>query len=311
MMRKSIKQELTYQRLSKNILIFTAVLSALFAVTFVLSFLSVKSTDEDFRRQITYYEENNLNIQEDLNGAYKVTSQSESSTLVENPLAYEKMLLEQKIYAASSDYAVPQALEASMAFSPFLFVLLGGLVATFDYKYKTIKIKTVQTNRFKVNISKQVSLAIMAFIILALSLIFAYICGHILELIVKSSVDASLLSPIRLIPKSGLWIKMLYGYLLALFYAEIGYLCGVVFQTPIVGFLAIVARGVVIPSLGAYDPLNIRYFFADKIFDFVGVTTITPPKEIIAVWGAVILAAMMLAAVLINMVIARKRSSFV
>jgi len=173
---KYINQEITYGIKSKIYLIITLLLVTLYGIVLFMNYNSVTDTYNTYLRYVDYYEKNNLDIETDLNGDYKI-EKSGNNINITNPILYTKESLSKYIYAASPKYTLSQLLESSILFFPLVFGILGLVIATNDYKYRTIKLRTIRISRFKFGMVKQLSIIFSSFIMIAISLSIAYILG--------------------------------------------------------------------------------------------------------------------------------------
>lgn len=308
-MKKYIKQELRYGIYSKNYYIVLILLVLLFGLTIFLNYNSVIDTYKSYKKTVNYYEKQGLDIQKDLAGEYKV-EKNENSVTVSNPILYHKDSVSKYAYAASPKYTFSQLLESSILYFPLVFGILGLLVGTSDFKYKAIKVKTVRMDKKTLGIVKQLSIALISFIIMLTALMISYILGWIMYNKLCARVPIAQFDIGTVTTSSSIIIKFIFGYIIALVFAEIGYTLGIIFKNVIVGMIAIIAYMFFLPNLGRFDLKNCIFYFAKKVFDFYGVISVQSPKETTSIEAGLIMLFVTIILVSTNIIVLVKRSSF-
>lgn len=256
-------------------------------------------------------QKNNLNIEEELKNEYIVGTYEDGGTIT-NPIAYYNDTISKYIYAASSEYRLSQLLESSILFFPIVFGLLGLVISTNDYKYRTIKLRTVRIDKNRLGMAKQISIAISSFIIIVISLLFAYIVGEIVYqyLAGKIPIKDFQLETDTLGDSSSIFFKFLFAYIIALFFAEIGYTLGILFKNMYVGMIIIFVYTFIIPNLGVYDLKNSIFYFANQIFDFYGVVSAEVSENTGFISSFIIILLAFILSFVVNNIVFKKRSSF-
>lgn len=311
MMKKYIEQELRYGLNSKIYVITLIFLSILFGIILFLNFSSVTDLHTEYKSALNYYENNNLDIEEDLANDYSVET-TENGGLITNPVAYYKDTISRYIYAASPDYRLTQLLESSVLYFPIVFGILGLFVATNDFRFKTIKVRTVRLSKVKLGLVKQISLAISSLIILILALLVAYLAGELMYqyLIGQIPVKDFAISSEAITSSSSIFSKFILAYVIALIFVEIGYTLGILFKNMYVGLILIIVYTFILPNLGVYDLKNSIFYFASKIFDFYGVVNIEVTEHTGFGSSLITILLTLVLAIFINNFVMKKRSSY-
>ncbi|MCM3217789.1 hypothetical protein ABER75_10910 [Niallia taxi] len=310
-MKKYIEQEIKYGLKSKIYYTMSIFLLILFGVILYINYTAVTDSYSEYEYTLNYYQKNNLDVEEDLNAEYNVETNLEGG-LISNPIAYYKNTISRNIFAASSEYRLSQLLESSFLYFPIVFGVVGLLFSTNDYRYKTIKLRTVRINKRQWGAAKQLSLAISSLVILLAALTLAYIAGEfqfrylenkipIKEFAIDSSIYTS---------SSPVLLKIIFAYGIALFFAEIGYTLGILFKNIYVGLIIVIVYTFVLPNFGTYDLKNSIFFFGNKIFDFYGVVTIELVENTKFISSFLIILFTFLISILINYILLIKRSSY-
>lgn len=106
-----------------------------------------------------------------------MTEQSSNSTHIENLLSFYKELLDKSIFASSNEYRLTQIFESSIVLFPIVFGVLGIFNATYDYRFKTIKLKAVNVNRKTLATGKRLTSWLISIVILVVSISLAWLVG--------------------------------------------------------------------------------------------------------------------------------------
>lgn len=308
MLKKSLKQEFQYGIYSKTYLFILLFLISLFSIISFINFHAVTDSYSDFLYTVNYYEENNLKIEEDLEKDY---SFSEEGDLIENPIAYSAERVSRYIYSASPKYAGIQFLEASFSFFPIVFGMLGLSVAEFDYKYKTIKTKSVRENKGNIGLAKQISLAISSFFILISSLLISYVTNFYFYYQIVKKIPITEFNFFNIESNNNMFLGFIFAYIISIIFSIIGYTLGILFKNIYVGIVFLSIYNFIIPNLGVFDFKNSLYYIGNKIYNFYGVVDLESAAEATTLSISIlILLCMLIIPFIVNIFIVTKRSSF-
>jgi len=308
-MKKFIRQELLYGLRTGCFAIILVMLTVLTSAILYLNHIAAVDTYSNYLRVQEYYQENGLDIQADLQGDYTVTP-SEQGDLVSNPLLYYKELLEKSIFANSFTYGISQILESSAFLFPFVFGLLGVIIATYDYKNKTTKMKIVRASPWQMGIAKQIALLGACFAITGVALLFSFGMQSVLFSLLKAKIPIAEFNwmSINMLP---ILPKLVFALLQGVLFSEIGYTLGILFKHSLIGSGMLAAYSFILPPLGQYDLKNTMHYWALRIFDYYGNLSLEPPHAKTTVTIALLVPGMLcLACIGSNLIIVSKRSSF-
>jgi len=113
----------------------------------------------------------------------------------------------------------------------------------------------------------------------------------------------------KTIPTSSLILsKILFAFIIALVFAEVGYTLGIIFKNVIVGMVLIVLYvSPIIRFNILQDSLN---YFAKKVFDFIGVITVKTPEDITLIEALFVILFTIIISFSLNMAFVTRRSSY-
>ena len=310
MKSRYIKHELKYMLLSKQLIWFSLLLTALFVFAAYLSYKDTLLVNDNYVRHINYLTENNIDIQEELKKDYKKEVSDDGSKVnLTNPLPYYKEQLEQHLFYAAPKNSISKIGALIPIFFPFTFVIMGMCTYIYDIKNKTIKSKTVLMGKSSYFFNKAASLAAACFIVVFIS----FAAASIINIIFYFKLLNSISSPIDLIKVSfnfkDFLLQLLFAVFLSIIYAFIGLLFGVIFRSVYVGIAFIFIRSF-LPVLGEYDISNIINNFALKLYSYYGMVNIQVKGEP-ADWTICILIFTVIFCTAAGLFISLKRSSFV
>jgi uncharacterized protein YxeA len=308
-MMKYISQELRYGFNSKIYYVIIIFLSVLFGWILFLNYNMAIDSYNEYVKTENFYKESNEDINKSLKGDYKVENSGDES-LVSNPLLYHKNIYRKAIYVASPKYILSQLMESSILLFPLIFGILGLIIATNDFKYGTIKLKTVRMDKITYSLVKQLSIVLSGLTVLAISILVAYIIGQVMYVKLSGIIPISKFPSIEIHTNSSMLTKFVLGFLIAVFFTEIGYALGVVFKNVIVGAITIVVYSFILPNLGVYDLKNSIFYFAKKVFDLQGAISIEDYKTTSFTNSILVILLIFFVSVALSIIITIKRSSF-
>ena len=146
---KVVKNEMLY-------LLYSKIYFILFGLLFAVMFLNVYGQIDSYKKNISEYQKTESYIlrqgenieqvlKQDLNVVQEKSSDGTLITSVDNPLRYENENLGKMLYNLKPTNLSISILEMiTFVFGPVIFGLLGILLATYDFKNKTVKIKSLK-----------------------------------------------------------------------------------------------------------------------------------------------------------------------
>lgn len=288
--------------------IFLIVLCSLYGGVLFMNYNSVTDTYNSYMRNKEYYEKNNIDI--DDTSSYKITKNNDNTVTIDNPISYYKKKVGQYIYASNPKYTISQMMEASMLFCPLLFGVFGLISATSDSKYKTIKFKTIRISKKDYTISKQCALILGSVSIITISLIIAKIMGYLMFSLLNRGIPISNFKYV-LEASKGNFIKYIFGCIVAICFAEIGYTLGTIFRNTLIGTIGIAIYSLFSKNIGKYDLNNALKGLAKTVFDFKGVINISTSIDISTIESFIVIGMVIVICFISSLVIITKRTSFV
>ena len=310
MIIKAVKQELSYNIYSKLSFNLVLVLTTLFSLMSLLNIAAVNDIHLQYQNSLRFHEEEGVDIETYLAMDYSFEDNGDGSYTVTNPLRFDQERLRRHLFASHPAGLIGYLLESSIVLFPLIFATLGLVTAVSDFKYRTIKIKTVRLKKRYLGISKQVSLLLSSFVIFTASLLFAYLIGIFAWEIL---IDPTLLNefPIENLPSSSSVItRLAFGYFLVLFYTIIGYSLGIIFKNILVGIISISVYHFILPNLGIFSVRNSIFYLKHRLFDFYGAVAMEAPLETNLAVALIVLFTTLFIFIVVNMVLTTMRSSF-
>lgn len=307
-MIQSIKMELSYAIKSHLLIKFILAIVLLFSLILYMNFKSVESSNLDFQTQLTFAEEVELELEKD----YIVTSETGKSMEIENPLAYYNFQLDKYLFASSNHYRLSQLLESSTLVFPLVFGVLVSLLATIDFKYKTIKLKGGMFDRRTLAISKHIALLLLTVIILLSGLVISWFIGWLFNKDLQRTL--SLASGLSEFSLKALPLKIIWTSFLALFFSELGYTLGYLSKSRTVSVIAIFSVFYLLPNYN----LQLNYLdisaslknISVMIYDYLGVIQPTDISDFSLFYSILAISFYVLLMLLLNYYVSKIRSNF-
>ena len=106
------------------------------------------------------------------------------------------------------------------------------------------------------------------------------------------------------------FLKLVFAYLIGIFYAKIGYTFGLLFKNIVVGIVTIIGYVYLVPNLGAYDLKNSIYLLAIKTFDFYGVVSIDKVHDTPIIYAIFIVLFILIIFSIVDIYIIKNRSMY-
>ncbi|MGG5255366.1 ABC transporter permease, partial [Neobacillus sp. SM06] len=174
-MRSNIKKELTYQYFSR-VLLLTFIVILFFSLwNLYLQMKEAQDYYSQFLKTRAEFVSDGISIEEALkqksNVQLKKTNGGEVAT-IDNVLRYDYDNVVTSIYISQPKKSITLTLEwMTFLFFPFIFTMYGIYVGTYDFRYKTIKIRSVQDKWKHILLSKQLSIYITTLVIVSLNIL--------------------------------------------------------------------------------------------------------------------------------------------
>lgn len=308
MIKNCIKHDLKYSIFSNIYTIFLSILCLLFGIVLFMNYNAATDTYTSYNNSKAYYEKNNIDMDE--SAPYEIIQNEDTSITISNPIAYYKEKVGQYIYAASPNYTISQMLETSVLFFPLFFGVLGLIYATFDFNYKTIKVRTIRSSKNDYSISKHFVLIFSSVFLLSIALILAKLIGLLMFQLLKNSIPIDNFN-YSLDNSHSILIKYIFGCIVAICFAEIGYTLGIIFKKCFIGSILIAIYSLFFNNIGKYDLNNSIKELAKNIFDFYGVINIGTTRFISVTESILVISFVIIFCLITSVLIIRKRTSFV
>lgn len=309
-----MKTELIYQIRSYILIGITIAGIALMSISLVSNCNQVGNAYRTYQQTLKYSQEMGEDIEAALAEDYTVTTEMVNGVkqeYIENSLKYYQESVTKANLVASPRYAITQILEiCTFLYFPLIFSILGICVATYDRKYRTLRVKAVRSTKTQIHRTKLAALfagvtASFITIILACCLI-----AYILYITIVNGVPLNEFPPSDSIQVLPLLPKVIFSLGVSFLFALVGYTLGLIFRGALIPVIIMAAYTFLIPNMGKYDLKNILLGIGNKVFDYYGMFRANQPIEISAA-GIIIACVMFLMVIIVSSsLLARKRSAY-
>lgn len=312
----NLKKELMYQYFSRIFFIITLLISALMIWSLFMQTTQTKDKYNLYLRTEAEYKKDGIDIEKALKSPMKIDENTESngdkSEVIENILRYDYESLSYSIYAIKPNQILSTSLEwVSFIFLPMIFMIYGIYIATYDRKYKTLKIKSIQYNWKHLIISKQLSMYISGFIMLTISFLSSYIVGRIFYIMITKEIPVEQFQPAKIPSDKNIFIQCGMIFFIVIIFSTLGFCLGVLFKGILIPTLIFVLYNFAIPILGVYDIRNMIAVLGHQVFNFLGNFKLFIPSDMPIGIASLLLISFVLLLTLITYVVFGKQSKYI
>jgi hypothetical protein len=278
-----LNKEIKYQIYAKVFGVVFFILLVFVLLNLYTNSNQLKSSYQLYQQSLQSYEVHGESIKDAMAAPSIVTEQSDgfgsNSMTVENTLRYDYDQTALLLFMNNPKNLPSQALELiSFVIIPIVFGIYGTYLATYDHKYKTIKIKALQNNWVQVIISKQLSVLGFSIVILPIILLCSYVFGWIVYPATVNGIPTDIFI-LEKTPVENLLMQYLLCLTICNIFSTLGFLLGTALKSFIASSMIIIAYNVFIPVLGKYDLKNIIAVLGHKVFNFNGSFKLFEPKQ--------------------------------
>lgn len=312
----NVINEIKYQFYSKILIVITAFITLIMVFNIYSNMNNMKNSYAQYQRSKDFYIQSGQDVKAALSSEAKVkeTENPNGTTVVQvdNVLKYDYDNVSRMISVNNPKYLIWQILEFStFLIFPFIFGIYGVLIANYDLKFKTIKVKAVREEWYKVTLAKILSMILGILITLIISYSICIFAG---SLMYKNAIKDIPISEFNMTifsnPKNIFSAATLSGFL-ALLFALIGFTLTTIFKSSVIPIIIIVVYNMFIPSLGKYDLKNIISVIGHKYYSFQGTFKLLKPIEVsigVSVFYIIFITFGFVAA---SLILAKKQSKFI
>lgn len=311
-MLNSTKKELKYQLYSKVFLI-TFLVIFLFAVFNLYSqMMYVKANYNLFLRSMEKYKELGIDITEALNSP-AVVEKKNGLEMVDNFLRYDYDNVALSIYdLGKADRVITNTLKwLSFLVFPFIFAIYGIYVATYDIKYKTIKIKAIQKRYSQILFSKQLSMYVSSVMIISIVLLLSNIASFLFYNMVSYAIPVDNFELTTFPSDTNVMLQLILSIGITFIFITIGFYLGIIFKGFAYPAMIFTVYNFIVPNLGKYDLKNLISILGHKVFDFYGNFILFKPINVPLNMVIIILVSFVGLSTIFTYLIAERQSKYV
>lgn len=316
---KMLKNEVLYLLYSKIIFIFFVALMGVLLLNAYGTVHALKSAAKHFESTKQYYIKQGEDIEQVLKQDLNVKQEQDIGggivTYVDNPLRYdfeEVSRILSQLRPKNLSISILEML--TFLFGPFIFGLLGILLSTYDFRYKTVKVKSLkQSWRRNILIKQIVNVASVAVFVVGLFLV-SRVLSEAIFAYAKSTVSNVNQYPLPedAVLQSSVFTKLLVSIFIGVLFSIIGFSFGLVFKSATPPMVILAVYHFFVPSLGKYDLKNLVSVTGHRFFEFNSdLFCLFQPVKVNSIIAIGILLLIVASLGFTNLVIARKQSKYV
>lgn len=222
------------------------------------SFLSEGKTEEEIKAEIER--------------GYTILLQDKSffksDLFLENPLPYYIEATQKDVNVFAPVNLLSLVIEPLISISVIFVTFLASICVTDDIKNKTIRNHVLRYGKTKYILSKIVSTIMKNLLVVFITLIFAYIAGHVIYSKLSTDITGIDLTVTDL-NKSNYAVQILVLIAAVIFYSVIGVFLGIVFRKSYFCLIIVLIKSF-LPFNFKYDISNVINHFMAKTYIFEG-----------------------------------------
>lgn len=285
--------------------------------TFLTFYLNYREIDREvfaFQNQLEIYQKSGDDINAALQENYEIVSEPHGNVgaVISNPISYHYQLLNKVLCTLTSDYTFSLLCEGGLLFFPILCSFFGLIWVTSDFKYKTLRYRSLRLGNQKSFFIKQMSGFVILLFLFLLVIFASFIIQTILRNMVLNNryIDFSIFSFSPQISYN-VFKQFLFTVWIIFFYYEFGFTFGNLTKGNPVGIVIVSIYVLLIPPFFKYDIANIFNNFSKETFAFLGAYHLQPLKKVPLIYGGIELICILLMFLFCNTIISKKRSAYV
>lgn len=307
----STKKELKYQWYSHVIWI-TVIISIFISLLNIYGLKSKATSSYDlYVKTYNLYKEEGMDVDKMLDMPINISGTG-SEQVVDNPVRFRLAEAGDAIGLLNNSSIITNTLEwMTFVFFPIIFVIYSIYLASYDYKYKTIRIKATQMASSKLITSKLLSLYLGVLIIFLTTTFVSFIAGYFFHQQLINEIPNAILARFNTgLDHNNLIIQLLFSLMISLIFASIGFLLGILFKSALIPVILFFVYDFIVPVLGKYDIRNIISVIAHDIFQFKGRFQLFKPTPVSEMTSFSILITVLVLSILLSYVCFSRQSKY-
>ncbi|MEG0051564.1 MAG: hypothetical protein RR712_05230 [Terrisporobacter sp.] len=263
-----LKKELFYQWFSNMIIVSLSVIIALSVFNIFTLNKSVFNQYNIYTQTLKHYKDNGLDINKDLSTDYKINTENNIEE-IDNILRYDFDAVSNSIEDLNPINSVNSNLSyLTFVFLPIIWGIYGAIVGSYDFKYKTLKIRSILSKNKNILLSKQLSITIVIIVNTIISvLIFSMLSFVLYSSILSNNILKEFITFSRLNIVNSI-LQILFSIITSIIFSNIGLVIGMISKNALIASLTICLYNLLIPNLGVYDFKNLIMNLGGKIYTF-------------------------------------------
>ncbi|PQP83090.1 hypothetical protein C0Q44_17290 [Paenibacillus sp. PCH8] len=307
----STKKELKYQWYS-HIIWIVVIISVFISLLNIYNLKSkAASSYELYVKTYNLYKEEGMDVDKMLDMPINISGTG-SEQVVDNPVRYRLAEAGDAIGLLKNSSIITNTLEwMTFVFFPIIFVIYSIYIASYDYKYKTIRIKATQMSSSKLITSKLLSLYLGVLIIFVTTTLVSFMAGYLFHQQLINEIPNDILARFNTsLDHNNLIVQLLFSLMISLIFASIGFLLGILFKSALIPVILFFVYDFIVPVLGKYDIRNIISVIAHDIFDFKGRFQLFKPTPVSEITSFSILIIVFVLSILLSYVCFSRQSKY-
>ena len=229
---------------------------------------SISNQYNIYTQTLNNYKDNGLDINKALSTDYKINTKNNIEE-IDNILRYDFDEVSKAIESINPVNSVDSNLSyLTFVFLPIIWGVYGAIVGSYDFKYKTLKVRSILSKNKNILLSKQLSITIVIILNTIISvLIFSILSFVLYNSILSNNILKEFVTFSRLNIVDSI-LQILFSIIISIIFSNIGLVLGMVSKNGLIASLTICLYNLLIPNLGIYDLKNLIMNLGSKIYTF-------------------------------------------
>lgn len=270
-----LKNEMRRFVKSKVFVVFLLLFTAISALNLYANYNHAVSDYDDYKNYYESYLSDGMNEEEikaEIARGYTILSQDKSffksELFLENALPYYIEATQKDVNVFAPVNLLSLVIEPLISIAVIFVTFLASICVTDDIKNKTIRNHVLRYGKTKYILSKIVSTIMKNLLVVFITLILAYIAGHVIYSKLSTDITGIDLTVTDL-NKSNYAVQILVLIAAVIFYSVIGVFLGIVFRKSYFCLIIVLIKSF-LPFNFKYDISNVINHFMAKIYIFEG-----------------------------------------
>lgn len=229
---------------------------------------------DNYIKTYNFYKQQGVDVDVLLTIPSKVTVDNQKDvelSTIDNPVRYYYDKVATSIEFMKGTNIITQTLEwLGFIFCPIIFGICAIHMATYDYRFQTLRIKAVRISWSQILLAKYLATFISMLILMLITIIVSYVGGIFAYDYTIQHISIEQFIHANVFIEKSLFLQISLTILIYSVFIVIGFILGILCKNIVVPVIVMFIYNLFMPVLGKYDLKNLISNTAHHIFEFKG-----------------------------------------